>query len=242
MSEKYIDPARHEPADVGRRFIWAGSALVLVSVFISGLIVLWLYPGTTTDPPCACPCRAIQIPSFNSIQPRTWRGSATRKCDSLTNWVGKENRIAQIPVADAMRKIAQKNIPAWPRAAEPPVARKNALASPAPAEQPHEAQETVPSSPASTEKANAAARSHSASSPSFAVAASAPDFSGIAYEQWPGAQIPIQDIFRDDTGRIVRLDDLFEGRPLSLRLRTSVAPIFAASFAPTCSRRSARPE
>ena len=54
--------------------------------------------------------------------------------------------------------------------------------------------------------------------PSFAVAASAPDFSGIAYEQRPGAQIPIQDIFRDDTGRIVRLDDLFEGRPLVLAL------------------------
>jgi protein SCO1 len=50
------------------------------------------------------------------------------------------------------------------------------------------------------------------------VAASAPDFSGIAYEQRPGAQIPIQDIFRDDTGRIVRLDDLLEGRPLVLAL------------------------
>ena len=49
--------------------------------------------------------------------------------------------------------------------------------------------------------------------PPFAVAASAPDFSGIAYEQKPGAQIPIQDIFRDDTGRMVRLVDLFEGRP-----------------------------
>jgi protein SCO1/2 len=50
------------------------------------------------------------------------------------------------------------------------------------------------------------------------VVASAPDFSGLAYEQRPGAQIPIQDIFRDDTGRIVRLDDLFEGRPLVLEL------------------------
>ena len=54
--------------------------------------------------------------------------------------------------------------------------------------------------------------------PSLAVAPSAPDFSGIAYEQRPGAQIPIQDIFRDDTGRIVRLDDLFEGKPLVLAL------------------------
>jgi protein SCO1 len=54
--------------------------------------------------------------------------------------------------------------------------------------------------------------------PTFAVAASAPGFSGVAYEQKPGAQIPIQDVFRDDTGRMVRLDDLFEGKPLVLAL------------------------
>jgi protein SCO1 len=54
--------------------------------------------------------------------------------------------------------------------------------------------------------------------PPFAVAASTPDLGGIAYEQKPGAQIPIQSIFRDDTGRMVRLDDLFEGKPLVLAL------------------------
>src|ERR1700693_5326349 len=52
----------------------------------------------------------------------------------------------------------------------------------------------------------------------FAVAASAPDLSGIAYEQKLGPQIPMRGIFRDDTGRIVRLDDLFEGKPLVLAL------------------------
>lgn len=36
--------------------------------------------------------------------------------------------------------------------------------------------------------------------PSFAVAELAPDFSGLAYQQRLGAQIPIQTVFRDDTG------------------------------------------
>ncbi|MDQ6869399.1 MAG: SCO family protein [Pseudomonadota bacterium] len=54
--------------------------------------------------------------------------------------------------------------------------------------------------------------------PSFAVAASTPDLSGIAYDQRPGIQLPIQDMFRDDTDRMVRLADLFEGKPLVLAL------------------------
>jgi len=43
-------------------------------------------------------------------------------------------------------------------------------------------------------------------------------FSGIAYDQRPGIQLPIQDMFRDDTDRMVRLADLFEGKPLVLAL------------------------
>jgi protein SCO1 len=52
----------------------------------------------------------------------------------------------------------------------------------------------------------------------FAVAASAPNFIGLAYEQRPGNQLPRADLFRDDTGRMVRLDDLFEATPLVLVL------------------------
>jgi protein SCO1/2 len=50
------------------------------------------------------------------------------------------------------------------------------------------------------------------------VAASAPDISGLAYEQRPGTQLPREDMFRDDTGRMVRLDDLFDATPLVLVL------------------------
>ena len=166
MSEKFLDPARHEPADVGGRLIWAGLALVLASVFVSGLIVLWLYPGATTDRTLSLPLARYPAPR---LQPNPAADMARFYAEEMqwlngTGWIDKANGIAHIPIADAMRKIAQENIPGWPGAAEPPVARKNAPASPAPAEQPHEAQETVPSSPASTEKAHAAARSHSASS------------------------------------------------------------------------------
>ena len=54
--------------------------------------------------------------------------------------------------------------------------------------------------------------------PRFAVAASLPDLSGLAYEQRLGAQLPRQNMLRDDTGRTVRLADLCEGKPLILAL------------------------
>ena len=45
-----------------------------------------------------------------------------------------------------------------------------------------------------------------------------PDFSGLAYEQKPGSQLPLQEVFRDEAGRSVRLSDLFGGKPLILVL------------------------
>jgi protein SCO1/2 len=54
--------------------------------------------------------------------------------------------------------------------------------------------------------------------PRIALGASMPDFSGLAYEQKLGNQIPLQDVFRDEAGRSVRLSDLLGGKPLILAL------------------------
>lgn len=54
--------------------------------------------------------------------------------------------------------------------------------------------------------------------PTFAAAGSLPDFSGLAYEQKLGSQIPLQQVLRDEVGRDVRLSDVFDGKPLILAL------------------------
>lgn len=51
-----------------------------------------------------------------------------------------------------------------------------------------------------------------------ALGASTPDFSGLSYEQKLGSQLPLQEAFRDDAGRIVHLSDVFAGKPLILTL------------------------
>jgi protein SCO1 len=56
------------------------------------------------------------------------------------------------------------------------------------------------------------------SAPRPAIAASMPDFSGLAYEQKLGGQLPLQEAFRDEAGRNVRLSALFSGKPLILAL------------------------
>lgn len=56
--------------------------------------------------------------------------------------------------------------------------------------------------------------------PASRLAIAAPPQPGMesAFEQRPGAELPRQDIYRDDTGRAVRLDELFARAPLVLVL------------------------
>jgi len=54
--------------------------------------------------------------------------------------------------------------------------------------------------------------------PRVAFGASMPDFSGLAYEQKLGSQLPLQEAFRDEAGRSMRLSDLLGGKPLILVL------------------------
>ena len=49
-------------------------------------------------------------------------------------------------------------------------------------------------------------------------AAPVPDFSGLAYDQKTGSQLPLQEMYRDEADRSVRLFEMFGGKPLILVL------------------------
>jgi protein SCO1/2 len=55
-------------------------------------------------------------------------------------------------------------------------------------------------------------------SPAFVHAAPAPDLSAFTYQQRPGSQLPLTEVFRDETGRSVQLSELLDGKPLVLAL------------------------
>jgi hypothetical protein len=157
MSEKDLAPARHEPTDVSARFIWIGAAAVPASAVLLALITLWLYPGATTDRTLHLPLPQYPNPQ---LQPDSRADMARFYREELqrlnsTGWVDKAHGIAHFPIAEAMGKVAQENIPGWPGAAEnPPAAQAVSPAAPAPAEKPPATQAEIPASPATTEKPN----------------------------------------------------------------------------------------
>jgi len=51
-----------------------------------------------------------------------------------------------------------------------------------------------------------------------ALAASAPDLRGFAYQQRPGSQLPLDAVFRDETGRSLQLAEIAGGKSLILAL------------------------
>jgi hypothetical protein len=122
MSEKGLDPARHEPTDVGARFIWIGVTGLLASVIFLALVVLWLYPGATIDRTLPLPLPQYPNPQ---LQPNPRADMARFYREEMqwlngTGWVDKAHGIAHIPIAEAIRKVAQENIPGWPGSAENP--------------------------------------------------------------------------------------------------------------------------
>jgi hypothetical protein len=120
MPEKLLAPARHEPTDVGPRFILIGVPLVIATVLVSALLVLWLYPGATIDRTLRLPLPQYPNPQLQPI-PRDdmakFYGEEMRWLNG-TGWIDKAHGVAHIPISDAMRLVVQEGIPGWPAAAE----------------------------------------------------------------------------------------------------------------------------
>jgi hypothetical protein len=116
MPEKTLPSARHEPTDVGASFISIGVPLVVGIAFALALLVFWIFPSALLQPIMRPPYPQFPAPRLQS-NPRTDRaGFRKQKLHQLnsTGWIDKAHGIVHIPIADAMRKIAQEGIPGWP--------------------------------------------------------------------------------------------------------------------------------
>jgi hypothetical protein len=128
MSDKRLEPARHEPSDVGATFIWSGVALLTTSVLLLAFIVLWLFPGATTDRTMILPLPKYPEPRLQqnpAADMARFRRHEMRRLNSA-GWIDGARRVAHIPIADAMQQIVQEGIPDWPGAAQPPALAQQA--------------------------------------------------------------------------------------------------------------------
>lgn len=129
MSEKSLPPARAEPSDVDDRLVWIGVPVLVGTVLLSAAICLWLFPGSMADKILREPLPQYPAPRLQASPRDEMAAFRAREMERLngTGWVDRANGVVHIPIADAMRKVAQEGIEGWP-SASPNVAQDGAAA------------------------------------------------------------------------------------------------------------------
>jgi hypothetical protein len=119
-SERAIPDARHERSDVGEGFIWGAFALLLGSLAVTVLVILWLFPHSLLDRTIRLPLPVYPTPRLQPSPRADMQRFYSEEMQRLnsTGWVDKAHGVVHIPIADAMRKVAQEGIPGWPTTPE----------------------------------------------------------------------------------------------------------------------------
>ena len=111
-----LPPARHEQRDVRfKPMLIAGILMLLALLAVAGLAA-WLFPDSKQD-------RVVDLPQAQFPTPQLQPSPATdlavfrkRQLQRLNSayWIDREARRVHIPIAQAMRDVAQRGIPDWP--------------------------------------------------------------------------------------------------------------------------------
>ena len=115
-SQRVIPDARHEPSDIGTRFIWGAIALMLATLILCALIVWWLYPQTTRHLSLHLP--EYPVPRLQTSPPADMRTFHAQELERLNGfgWLDKAHGAVHIPITAAMRRLADEGIADWPGA------------------------------------------------------------------------------------------------------------------------------
>lgn len=116
MPEHTLPPARHEPTDVGAPFIWIGTPLVIVIVLLVALLVFGMFRGNLLQQAMHPPFPQFPAPRLQlnpSADMASLHRQKLRQLNSV-GWIDRSQGIVHIPIADAMREVAQQGVPGWP--------------------------------------------------------------------------------------------------------------------------------
>ncbi len=117
MSEPVLPPARYEPSDVSSRSALVAFPLILLGLFVSALLVLWIYPASVTDRRMPSPVPVYPSPRLQADPQADMQRFLATELARLNSggWDDKARGIGHIPIDDAMRRIATSGIPDWPK-------------------------------------------------------------------------------------------------------------------------------
>lgn len=115
-TERAIPAARHETSDVGEGFIWGAFALLFGSLSAIALLILWLFPMSLLDRTIRTSLPEYPTPRLQPNPPADMQHFYAEEMRQLnsTGWIDKAHGVVHIPIANAMRDMAQEGIPGWP--------------------------------------------------------------------------------------------------------------------------------
>ncbi|CCJ08146.1 hypothetical protein [Methylocystis sp. SC2] len=133
MDEKDLAPASHEGSDISGGFIAIGFASTILGIIFLALVAWALYPDAMIDRTMNLPLPSFPEPRLQIDPAEDWTDFHRRELTRLNSagWIDQAKGAAHIPIAAAMRKIAQEGIADWPAPAP--------LTSPSPKENANEA-------------------------------------------------------------------------------------------------------
>lgn len=106
---KRITVSAFEPTDVGGGFIWGVVGLCLAILLLCALAVVWLYPHAMADRG-----RRLLLPIYPEPHLQADPVADLRRYHALALQQLNATDAAHIPIATAMRQIANEGIPEWP--------------------------------------------------------------------------------------------------------------------------------
>jgi hypothetical protein len=117
MAEPQLPPGRYEQQDVVFPWLAAGLGGTLLVVFLCTLFVFFFYPSARVDRRVNSALPTYPTPRLQVDPNGDLKKFREGKLAQLNNggWIDQAHGIAHIPIADAMKLIAERGIPDWPK-------------------------------------------------------------------------------------------------------------------------------
>jgi hypothetical protein len=124
MSEAPIDipAARHERTDIGEELIYIALGALIGMLALCCLLVFWLYPQSRFDRTLDLPLPIYPAPRLQpspATDMQALRAAELRRLEN-SGWVDRTHGVVHIPIAEAMRIVAEEGIADWPAPRPPP--------------------------------------------------------------------------------------------------------------------------
>lgn len=113
---RVLAPARHERHDVRFRYVAAGAAWMALALALVLLGAWWMFPDTMTDQYVTRPLPDFAAPALQSSPRADFAKFEQQQLQALNRayWLDRTHGVVHLPIADAMRKVAQEGIRDWP--------------------------------------------------------------------------------------------------------------------------------